>query len=274
MIDLTIERVSFFQAPKGRSLRLREHAGAPPPEHNRHDCNCTKTVTTRPEGKPHQVSQTVVYRSQRDVGALEVKLGESFRHSGGLCWTFTWGESTDPGHGTGHQPHAYFWATGLEHEAMIEVVNRVRPWKDFGNRDAGESIGARLFMGREIDTSEFFNGHSPSQVVDLADIGEREVWMHYRIGHESMKRVAEGPEADRWREVFDTTSWIAKRVERYWSLTCPPADSVHALVATDELLASRVELVSGWIEDFVKQAPKTQVGQWSMDRDRKWGLAT
>ena len=272
---VTIQRTSFFRGPRG-TLRFAEEEGALRCEHPHVDCNCTKTVDVRPPGEPEQVSQMVLFQSKRDIGQpaeLLVDLTRPTPRDASLRWTFTWGESDESfAPGLGRTPHAYFWFSQLERHVHVCVIPKVRPIDEIMKLGRLESDGffAMLYMGNRIDTSEFFHGHSPSRVVDLGKIDEREVWLHYAYdiahgGNEPMLTLA-GDEAEHWRRVFDETQKIGPRAEPYWRDTTTPLDDVYAQVAADELLAEQVERVTIWLQDVVKNGTRTQIGRWWASR--------
>lgn len=262
--DIAVERTSFFDSTLG-ALRYVERRGAPS-EHERHvDCACTMTVTGRPLGQPTHVTQALHFASKRKSGALTVTLRESAGvHDRGLYWTFTWGNPDVDALGTGSQPHAYFWFSGREQSAQIEIVPTV-----FSRRVPDDYISAMLYMGNKIDTSLFFNGHSPSRVIDLSTIGDRELWLHDAHSFDASEpwmRIGDGFEAATWRPIFDMVARVGDRAAPIVGETSASIDAVHELASADSQLAADVDVVSGWLDDFVGRAAASEIGQWARAR--------
>ena len=92
----------------------------------------------------------------------------------------------------------------------------------------------RVYLGNQIDTSRFFNGHSPSRVVDLGKITTDQVWLH---GPKDALRPLDDPgETAALREAFQCASEV-RRCARPHSLSqTTPVDAVRMAVEADHAL--------------------------------------
>ncbi len=235
-----ITRHSFYSRPGAQTQRFTEHA--PPvsePEHDHDLCGCTRTVSDRPKGYPSSVRQEVSLEAT--IGEVVVALRlEAHRDEDAVRFWIRWpGRATETpsDYATWHEamvakgsivprkdahqgPHAYFWSSRT-HEAPGPGFVRARESFDnlqievtglpgIGRTDA---LLGHLYFGNAVDTSQFFNGHAPSRIVDLGKLGPGDVWAHQgSFGREAMAVLDPTDETRRWQALMGDMAAILDEV--------------------------------------------------------------
>ena len=232
--EIRVFRDSFFAVPSRGHLRWTE---ASPESAHRHsfECGCTANADQRPSGRPEQVRQEIwivwkdcVIRIEDEVSCPWV----TFRRAGD---TEAWIDRYAAGGAEGDEDHAYFRFDDHEHAINVQVTS-----PGFG------LIGVVLtsvHLGNQIDTSRFFNGHSPSRVVDLGKIATDQVWIHGHPHKDAMRLLGDPEETAALREAFQRASEV-RRLARPHALaqTAPVAAVRLAIEADHALVGAATEL--------------------------------
>jgi hypothetical protein len=203
MSKLSATRYSFFKG-ETQTLRFAEHV--PPKEECDHPiCNCTRNVEIRPAGDPLQVTQSVTLTKDEKT---------EFNLSSGWL-TFRWdikpedkSKCVSKWRREDEDEHAYFMFNPKQRSVKIEMA--VPGYK------TGDYFLANLYMGNDIDISRFYNGHSPSTVVDLSKISAGDVWLHENgFGTEAMLFFDDNEEARAWRHALAKMEQLAELMAPY-----------------------------------------------------------
>jgi len=214
-MNVEVSRYHFFHTGAG-TLRWAEFC---PPRTECQDhqvCGCTMSVSMRPEGKPAQTTMLVDVTDK--IGNRDVTL--TLNDDGRSHYTFRWTNDD------GERQHAYFWYNDSG-RLQIEISKSGYGYVDcfFGH----------MFYGNRVDIGRLYNGHSPSQIVDLASIGDNDVWAHAcSWGNEAMETLPVCDEVLKWRQLFTH----CKRLnELYNGLTgIQSVDDIRAEVVSSPLL--------------------------------------
>lgn len=233
---MTIEvvRTSFFR-PGDKILAYEEHSsGCKNEAHS--ICGCTDMVTERPEGKPEEVKQRVLFKgTHRGLeGTVSITSQET------LWSTFRWDRRpedeplrVDKSDG-GRRDHAYFMFSPGRVNLEITMPGYGLVDHFFGH----------IFLGNKADFSTLYNGHSPSKVVNAEKVSAGTLWGHdCSWGREAMQVFPDSREAQDWRSWFRTVEEVLAQTQH--GLT----EDVHGIRAALE--ASGVEkLVAGLQEQL------------------------
>lgn len=228
-----IERLSFFAVTGGGMLRFAEHSPLGSGKEH-HECGCTQNTDARPTGKPSRVTQTF-------------RVGDSrahFRLSADASW-LTFGEF-------GMDDHTYFIFSNGERSVKIETS-----LPGYGPTDY---FFAHLYYGNQIDVSKFINGHSPSNVVDLAKIDGEQLWLHgCSWGDEAVRTLENRREIETWSETFRLVDTIANRARGLLSDVTSPVENLRARLAADDEISGAVDRVVNLIAPFVENPRNTEL---------------
>lgn len=231
---ISIERLSFFRVTGGGVLRFAEHA--PEGSGKAHaECNCTKSVRTRPTGSPVQIQQEFYVEGD----------GWSFRLAQRWC---TFGE-------LGGNEHAYIIFSKDFNNAQIEVV----PVPGCGLTDA---FFGHVYLGNCVDVSEFYNGFAPSRVVKLDEIYPHQVWTHACcFGKEAVRSFSDdGAEAGIWRERFLRAATVDRFLRSYRNGTLTPVSDLRDRLTADVTLITEVQALHDLLQplSIVEELQQTE----------------
>ena len=140
-----------------------------------------------------------------------------------------WIDRRGTGEVEGDEDHAYFRFDDRERSVSVEVTS-----PGFG------LIGVALtsvHLGNRIDTSRFFNGHSPSRVVDLGGIATDQVWIHGHPHEDAMRLLDDPGETAALREVFQRAGEVRRLARPHVLAQAAPVDAVRVAVEADHALA-------------------------------------
>jgi hypothetical protein len=206
MNEISVTRYSFFKG-ETQTLRFAEHA--PPKEECDHPiCNCTRHVAERPAGEPLQVTQSIVMTKDAPYKKTEFDLSTGWL-------TFHWdiapedkGKCMSKWRREDEDEHAYFMFNTKQRSVRIEMA--------MPGYKTVDCFFANLYMGNEIDISRFYNGHSPSTVVDLSKISAGDVWLHENgFGTEAILPFDDNDEARAWRHALAKMERLAELMSPY-----------------------------------------------------------
>lgn len=186
--EISVVRHSFFRTPGG-TLRYSEHSPESM-EHERQICNCTRSVSDKPPGQPHHVTQQVKIGDVVGDYGFELTLGES----GSPRFTFRRDDF-----------HAYFTSdvNGVKNSLSVEIILP-------GYGRTGCFFG-HVYFGNKVDTSRFMNGHAPSRIVDLNLMTPTTVWAHCCVwGQEAVVKFRDLPETEGWRKTKEKIDRIGR----------------------------------------------------------------
>jgi hypothetical protein len=153
-------------------------------------CNCTLDTPTRPSIKPYEVKTSLSASFTRGKYNVEVKLLNSV-----LGHTFSWEEGD-------HHKHAYFWWPNntLDH-LQIEA-----------SQDLDHTFIMEMYFGDKVDTSHFFNGHSPTKLA-LDHLTSDDVWLHKCWwGREGVKVLPDSEEKSSWLRQYSIWSMMEAKL--------------------------------------------------------------
>lgn len=202
---LMVERHSFYT---GENKKIRYSEYWPSKQHeDRNICGCTREVSKRPNGNPDQITQDVtIYGDGWDFKLFTPWL------------TFRKEKQQDP--------HAYFIFWKKDKSLKVEVVEPYT-MADFDNK---VFIGD-MFLGNEINIGDFFNGHSPSKIVNLSEINPNDLWTHCCSGEEAYSIINNCPdEIDLWRDVIEKGYLLRKSVGPYLNEHNLSVENIYYLV--------------------------------------------
>jgi len=214
-MEVKVIRYMFFLDPSdGRNLRFKETAPYEPPcDHS--ICGCTKEVAVRPEGEPVGTRQQVVLsQTLKDNCTVEMVF------EGDTIWVTFQFPMSRPSEKDPERKidHAYFHFS--PHKCTVEITGTGEGFVDCSF--------AHLYFGNEVDTSRFFNGHSPSRPafggVDLKDIRPEDVWVHYcKWGHEAYE-IFKGPSVNIWNNIYRMAKSLGDTIAEMNVLTSSVGD--------------------------------------------------
>jgi hypothetical protein len=240
-MPISIERTSYFHPEKGPHLAWKE--SSPPHKHSeKHLCNCTKQVTERPEGTPDQVVQHVLILGDQGQFKTEVDLTT-------LHFTFRWDESLD----VDCRKHAYFWFSTKENRLQIEVTV-----PKYGRVDC---FFGHLYLGRNINVSQLYNGHSPSEVIDFREFKEDQLWAHHcDWGCESVLFFDDAsPETVKWKSLFRRIEVLRERTQKYREDLTSPVKLIHSALEEDSATLSHVASIRSDLVATINNLTATQL---------------
>ena len=267
MNKISVSRHNFFTTKKG-TLRFSEHS--PKRKECEHQlCGCTRNVTKRPSGKPSQVSEGAVF----EIGNLKVNVG--LRSQGrpidnSVDFTFVLskltGKPIDPAY-IG-RPHAYFWfQSSVRYSESIQPLDSLMVEITKPGYGLVDHFFGHVYRGNKVDISDFFNGHSPSEVVKLDQLGPNDIWCHEcAMGAEAMSVFSpHDSETSSWKAAFDNAEWIHQRI-----LAVDPTNlnSARRKLVNDRDLNAAISLSQTWLSTVVKCLDETDLFA-KCDRVRK-----
>jgi hypothetical protein len=208
-----VERYSFYEDPdSGQTLRFAEVAPPDPHEHEGQICGCTRAVATKPSTIHREVKQRLSF----------VSPGFEFPINTGQV---TFGRLGDPA------GHAYFWFR-LPKEPSIQIEITL---PGYGRSD---HFFATLMKGNQCDSSQLFNGHSPSRVYDFSKIDPDALYLYScGVGGREALRFFETPgEVALWNGAFEQVKIAQERVRLLSEDCMSPADWLRVQLEQDPLL--------------------------------------
>lgn len=185
MHSIQVDRYSFWISAAG-NLRWAEHyPKAAYTGVESHVCCCTKNAQEKPSGDPTQIKQSISYLDADT--SVEFVLWPS-------CWLIV--------RGRGRGPHTYFMFG--ENSVKIEIVREGSNAPGMQSLDDGSQVFfAHLYTGKNVDTSKFFNGHSPSRLAQIHELKDHDVWAHWSgFGSEAMRVLSSDVERMFWRDMI------------------------------------------------------------------------
>lgn len=211
-------------------------------------CNCTKDVSKRPNGNPDNITQYLEYHTSYEKYNLSLHLSTG-------NYIFYWDEKPYEENRRWVNPHAYFLfnhnaCAGGKIENMINVsISKPRYGKT-------NNFSGNLYFGNTIDASCFFNGHSPSRIVKLEEIGEDSLWVHDNgcIG-ESMAVMPNTSEADIWRNIHKKGNRVIKIADNL-SLE-KSVEDIYKEVSTNVELKLHVDELTDWFVEVIDNLEDT-----------------
>lgn len=247
MHEIKVSRTSFFQSPTGGTLAYSEHSPEQPEEHEHQVCNCTKVVNTRPEGEPYQTRLDIEAHTQTQGLNAEFNLTN-------LCFTLRWGEANERGY---QDDHSRFGFHPEQHSAQIEIcIPGYDPIP--GYKKPLNYFITNLYLGNQIDISHFFNGHSPSRIVDLSRLQPNTLWVHKNFFPERMAILPNTDEASSWRKCFDLIQVLHKRTHQHKAAS-DNLDHIRKLVSEDLNILFTLDYITEWLVHITKNIKDTDL---------------
>ena len=227
-MDFSVGQNSFWQTSSG-TLSFTEKS--PPEERCEHQvCNCTRAVAERPDGAPTSVKQWTAWNMV--IGPYRGGLSVRDRRAE-FCFRWPAKEGNPEGR---KEDHAYFWFS--PHRLQIEVTGT-------GGSNVDCSFGA-VFFGNDVDISRFYNGHSPSGLVDITKLTPGSIWAHYCSGgQEAVAHMSNTDEAREWHKMYETAETLWTVVDAHFQPGFPVDVIRRNLLATD--LGPRVVRCVTWL---------------------------
>ena len=239
VLTAQVSRYEYYR-PSGGNLTYEE--SYPPCEEKEGPlCGCTHKVIARPEGVPTGTAQYVRVNCAVGEMRLDVELSQ-------MDFIFHWGNTQD---------HAFFFFR--KDSVRIEITLPGHGYVDcfFG----------KLYMGNDVDISRLMNGHSPSKIIKLNEIGPNQLWMHdCSWGREAMEILLNTPETQRWRDVFYTIRELRINSTHYMDQSVPVKDH-HDRLLQDSSIMADVRNVTLFLKDFIEQIKGTEIFNCSVRID-------
>ena len=246
MIEIT--RKLYFDTKQG-TLQFTE--SSPVKEQCDHQvCNCTKAVKERPDGEPNHKQQYIKFHSKDKDYSYEVGLAGT-----GCNFTLRWpGVTWDKDHLYSSKNHAYYWfnSNGVENMINVEIVK-----PDYGRTNC---FFANLYLGNQIDTSKFFNGHSNTKIVDQTILRPDEVWAHDGgFGSEAQCSMRECDETVEWRGVYALQKKIQEVARTYDQDFVSDVEKIRESVEQNATMLQDVDRLCHWFRIVTKNLPQTEL---------------
>lgn len=251
-MKVRVERHSFHKAPLGGHHRFSEYSPEAPPRRP-FECNCTKTVTSRPSAPAHQVQQIISLEGEHQKYQVDIRF-DSRRE--GPWITFRW-----PGPKDGwvdraepDRTHAYFImdVNGKKNSLSVEIV-----LPGYGRTDC---FFGHLYFGNQVDVSTLMNGHAPSNIIDLSKIRPNQVWAHEcRSGKEAMTFLREGGETEGWRTLKLTATDQLHAMRPYQEDLHSSVDEIREGVQANEKILTAADIMKVWLAHIVTNLKDTEL---------------
>jgi hypothetical protein len=247
---IRIFRDSFFVVPSHGHLRWTE---ASPESAHRHsfECGCTVNADRRPWGQPEQVRQEIRIVWENCVIRIEDGVScpwVTFRKAGDAE---AWIDRYATGEAGGDEDHAYFQFDAHEHKVSVEVTS-----PGFGLIGV---VLTNVHLGNQINTSRFFNGHSPSRVVNLRKIATDQVWLHGHPHEDAMRLLGDPGETAALREAFQRASEVCRLAQPHLLAPTAPVDAVRVAVEADHALAGAATELRRLLRPFASAIEGTEL---------------
>lgn len=245
MIQIT--RNLYYYTKQGT---LRYSEDSPPRERcEHHICNCTKQTTQKQLYPADQSQQYVEYIKNDKNYKYEVRLD-----SEGLKFTLRWSGVVKSGYGDVSKNHAYYWfnSNGVNNMIQIEISKQ-----GYGSV---ATFFAHLYLGNQVDTGKFFNGHSNSRIVDLTKLKSDEVWAHEcGFAREVQCSMRECTETAEWRTVFALQKTIQENARTYDKDFESSVETIREKVENDRLMLAKADTLCTWFSWVTRNLDKTEL---------------
>jgi hypothetical protein len=140
-----------------------------------------------------------------------------------------WIDRYATGEAEGDEDHTYFQFEDHEHSVSVSVTS-----PEFGLIGV---VLTNVHLGNQIDTSRFFNGHSPSRAVDLGKIATNQVWLHGHPHEDAMRLLGDPGETAVLREAFQRAREVRQFARPHALAQTVPVDAVRVAIKADHALA-------------------------------------
>lgn len=243
---IKVKRNLYFLTKENGYLRYSE-SSPEEKECEHHVCNCTKAVSEKPDGEPKQNQQYIeFFKDNKFKVGLSADGCQFTLRLPGNTW-LAWGKE---GKSTSSN-HAYFWFK-KNYALYIEITKE-------GYNETNCFFG-HMYFGNKVDISSFFNGHSPSRIVNLEKVGSEELWMHYcSFGSEKVISLRECEETTLWREMFVTQEKITKIARTYEEDYISSVEDIRQTVSKEVEMLDMVNDLCDWFDIVVKNIDKTEM---------------
>lgn len=248
---IQVRRNLFFT---GEYQYLRFSENSPEIKECEHDvCNCTKAVTKRPDGKPHQKQQYIYLKEKSKYYDCEVMLA-----SDGVKVTLRWpGVTLTPrlnGESWSQNNHAYFWFNSNDVKNMIQIEITL---PGYGNVDC---FFGHMYFGNDVDISKFYHGHSRSKIIDLTKIKPEDVWMHFDgFGAEVQCALQECDETKEWIKVYAIQEKIANAARTYDQDFVSDVETIREKAENDDVMIKDAQHLCRWFSIVTKHLRQTEM---------------
>ena len=231
--NISVKRRNFYHGPN-QSLLFREDSPPEDHEHKHTGCNCTKMVSTKPEGKPDTQDQEFYFLSE----------GFEFPLTSGAV---TFGRLGDP------DGHAYFWYR-LPKETTIQVEITL---PGYGLVD---HFFATVLKGNKIDGSRLYMGHSSSKIFDPSKVDPNAIYVYGSgFGPEALRYFEDPKEIALWNETFRLVSFVQSRVAAYAEDYTTPVDVIRSRLEEDQSLLDACVATRELLAPIVTNLRKTEL---------------
>jgi hypothetical protein len=202
-------------------------------------------------GQPEQVRQEIrvvwkdcVIRIEDEVSCPWV----TFRKAGDAE---AWIERYATGKAESDEDHVYFQFDGHEHSVSVEVTS-----PGFGLIGV---VLTNVHLGNQIDTSRFFNGHSPSRVVDLGKITTDQVWIHGHPHEDALRLLGDPEETATFHEVFQRASEVRRLAQTHALAKTAPVAVVRLAIEADHALMGAASELRRLLHPFAFAMESTEL---------------
>lgn len=245
--DFVVSRSSYFDQDTGHSLAWTETFPDNPRDHEDHSiCGCTRQVGERPVGKPGS--------QQNRISIVEKGTEHAFFPYNNFVFD-NYAEA----------PHGYFHFN-KDDSVTIEAVWTEFSWKHEERVKEDEPVFLGVYQGNKVDISRFFNGHSPSQVVDLSTIQPGQIWMHTNNGWtgngwtgERFSFVEDPKEAEVWRQAISLGSFLREATAPLKEDFETPVQTLYEVLRADRAILSAYKSLRELLEPLYRNFRTSEV---------------
>lgn len=251
-MDISVSRYLFYVDPlNGQHLRFGEHS---PHKHDEEGavCNCTRSVTERPEGKPGQVKTGAHVKEQEGQYKVEMALNKegavrfTIRGFGDHVYEFGNKEHRE-------ENHAYFWFSD-PNNLRLEVTGT--------GRGAVNCSFGDVFFGNKIDISKRMDGHKPSKIIDLSKITPDQIWTHAcSWGKEAVEMFPDNEETQGWWHIRSQVEALGAFGFAVLGDHEVPVEGIRASLMASEEFAQAYEQVQEWLLSILGDFKNTTLFQ-------------
>lgn len=264
IVKATIERLSFFQSPTGGSLRFSEHF--PPDMHKEEhfNCNCTKDVQDRPEGKPEECYLIIDYSDRLDNRDFSLRSWLPTELSFGFKWG-TEGKTPDGWKIRDNRPHfdfRYFTQKGLlEVSELSNPEEFYQSWSDTKTLSHVDTdLHFTLCFGK-ADVSNIFMGHSPPNIVKVDQLEVDALWAYtHGFGEEHVEFLPKGSEHAAWWKLARDLTIAHSMLQAIHTNPQQPLEDLHRQANAEPLL-QLITQQSKFLSETLNSLPTTEFFQ-------------
>lgn len=242
-MNIEVTKVNFYENKGGSNLKFIDSTNHKECE-SHFECCCTKIAKEKPTSRLLSSSISIdAYMDKLDKYKVEIDLTRG-------SFVFRWDDK-----------HAYFnmlydgdsYSNRKQKGINIEIYR-----KDWNCVDY---FFAKMFLGNNIDISDFMNGHTPSHLVKLHEIKDDDIWLYDgRWTNEHMRFFDKSTtEWDNWRRSIETSANIKDSMSRFRPESEYTVQEIKHLVNSHKHLKEAVDFCVDWFTLVIEILTTTQL---------------